>query len=235
MTVAVIIPARNEEKSIGLVVKELLDLQNEQEKRLIDDIIVCDNGSIDLTAQCAKEAGARVVFQKKAGYGIACLTALAALEPMDIILFTDGDHSFKSAQSIRLLKAIADGAELVIGSRVLGQIESGALTFPQIMGNRLASFLIKVLWKQKVTDLGPYRAIRSDALKRLEMRDMTYGWTVEMQVKAVQRGLQIVEVPVDTERRRFGKSKVGGTIKGTIGAGIGILSMIAKLRWQQKP
>jgi glycosyltransferase involved in cell wall biosynthesis len=231
--IAVVIPARDEEKSIGLVVKDLLDLQNEQQTGLIDDIVVCDNNSTDLTTQCAKAAGARVIYEKTPGYGTACLTAIAALEPTDIILFTDGDHSFKASQALRLLDAIISGADLVIGSRVLGKIESGALTIPQIMGNRLASFLIKGLWKQKVTDLGPYRAIRVSALKRLDMMDTAYGWTVEMQVKAIQHDLLMVEVPVDTKKRHAGKSKVGGTIRGTIGAGVGILSMIAKLRWRQ--
>jgi len=230
LKVSVVIPARDEEKSIGLVVEELLALQNAQ--RLIDDIVVCDNGSNDLTAQRAKQAGARVVYEKKPGYGTACLTALAALDASDIILFTDGDHSFKAAQAIRLLDGIADGADLVIGSRVLGQIESGALTVPQAMGNRLAGFLIKCLWGVKVTDLGPYRAIRSSALDRLKMMDTAFGWTVEMQVKAIQQGLQMIEVPVDT-KRRIGQSKISGTLRGSLGAGVGILSMIAKLRWQQ--
>jgi glycosyltransferase involved in cell wall biosynthesis len=228
LKVSVVIPARDEEKSIGLVVEELRALQN----RLIDDIVVCDNGSNDLTAQRAKQAGARVVYEKRAGYGIACLTALAALDASDIILFTDGDHSFKAAQAIRLLDGIAEGADLVIGSRVLGQIESGALTAPQAMGNRLAGFLIKCLWGVKVTDLGPYRAIRSSALDRLKMMDTAFGWTVEMQVKAIQQGLRMIEVPVDT-KRRIGKSKISGTLRGTIGAGVGILSMIAKLWWQK--
>lgn len=230
--VTVIIPARNEEKSIGLVVEELLVLQNQQHNRLIDDIIVCDNGSNDLTAQHAKKAGARVVYEKKPGYGTACLSALAVVEPTDIILFTDGDHSFKATQATRLLDGIVDGADLVIGSRVLGQIESGALTFPQRMGNRLASFLIKRLWKYQVTDLGPYRAIRTSALERLQMTDTAYGWTVEMQIKTIQQGLQMIEVAVDT-KRRIGTSKISGTLRGTIGAGIGILSMIVKLWWQQ--
>lgn len=232
MKVSVVIPARDEEKSIGLVVKEMLALQNAQKTRLIDDIVVCDNGSKDLTALRAKEAGARVVFENKAGYGTACLTALAALKATDIILFTDGDYSFKAAQAVRLLDGIANGADLVIGSRVLGRLEMGALTVPQAMGNRLASFLIKWLWGAKVTDLGPYRAIRATALGRLKMMDTAFGWTVEMQVKAIQQGLQMIEVPVDT-KRRIGKSKISGTLRGTIGAGVGILSMIAKLRWQQ--
>lgn len=233
LTISVVIPARDEEKSIGLVVKELLALQNEQQTRLIDEIVVCNNGSNDLTAQCAKEAGALVVYENKPGYGIACLTAIAALKPTDIVLFTDGDYSFKAAQAVRLLDGIVDGADLVIGSRVLGRIESGALTLPQTMGNRLASFFIKSLWGHQVTDLGPYRAIRSSALECLDMTDTAFGWTVEMQVKAIQQGLQIIEVPVDT-KRRIGKSKISGTFRGTIGAGVGILSMIAKLWWQQQ-
>ena len=148
------------------------------------------------------------------------------------MLFTDGDGSFEAAQALRLLDAIAGGADLAIGSRVLGRREAGALSAPQIAGNRVAGRLIRLLWGAAVTDLGPYRAIRAEALGRLDMRDRTYGWTVEMQVKAIQHGLRVVEVPVDALRRRFGRSKVGGTVRGVVGASIGILSMIARLRWR---
>ena len=226
-------PARDEERDIGAVVGELLALADEIGCPLIDDFVVCDNGSADATAERARQAGARVVRQQKPGYGIACLSALDALEPVDIVLFTDGDRSFKAADAPRLLEAVADGADLAIGSRTLGQMEPGALSAPQLLGNRLAGFLIKRLWRQEVTDLGPYRAIRAEALERLNMQDTAFGWTVEMQVKAIQKGLKVVEAPVDTLRRRFGKSKVGGTLKGVIGAGVGILSVIATLRWRQ--
>ena len=231
--VGAVAPARDEERDIGAVVGELLALADEQGRPLIDDFVVCDNGSRDATAERAREAGARVVRQRTPGYGIACLSALEALEPVDMVLFTDGDRSFQAADSLKLLEAVAAGADLAIGSRTLGRMEPGALSAAQLLGNRLAGFLIKRLWRREVTDLGPYRAIRMEALKRLNMQDRTFGWTVEMQVKAIQQGLVVVEAPVDTMRRRFGKSKVGGSLKGAIGAGVGILSMIAALRWRQ--
>ena len=233
LTVAAVVPARDEEGSIGAVVGELLALRDAAGARLIDDCVVCDNGSSDATAQRAQEAGARVVHQPTPGYGIACLTALAALGKPDVVLFSDGDGSCAAAQAVRLLEAIADGADLAIGSRSLGRRAPGALSLPQLWGNRVASLLIRWLWGARVTDLGPYRAIRAEALRRIDMQDRLYGWTVEMQVKAIQHRLRIAELPVDALRRRFGKSKVGGTLAGVVGASIGILSMIAKLRWRQ--
>lgn len=233
MTVGVVVPARDEERNIGPVVAGLLALRDDRGVSVIDDFVVCDNGSTDATAARAREAGARVVRQDAPGYGIACLTALAALHPVDVVLFTDGDGSFAAEQGLRLLGAIAGGADLAIGSRVLGHREPGALSAPQIAGNRVAGLLIRLLWGMEVTDLGPYRAIRAEALRRLDMRDRTYGWTVEMQIKAIQHGLQVAEVPVDALRRRFGRSKVGGTVRGVAGASAGILSMIARLRWRQ--
>ncbi len=234
LTVGAVAPARDEERNIGAVVSELLALDNGAGGAVIDDFVVCDNGSTDATARCAEAAGARVAHQPTPGYGIACQTALGALAPMEVVLFTDGDHSFNAQQALRLLDAIADGADLAIGARPLGAIEPGALSAPQRMGNRLAGWLIRLLWGARVTDLGPYRAIRAAALARLHMRDVAFGWTIEMQVKAIQLGLTVVEVPVDTLRRRFGKSKVGGTLRGVIGASLGILGTIAELRWRQR-
>ena len=233
LTVAAVVPARDEEGNIGAVVGELLALRDVAGAPLIDDFVVCDNGSSDATARCAEQAGARVVYQPTPGYGIACLTALAAIRPVDVVLFCDGDGSFDAAQALRLLDALADGADLAIGSRSLGRRAAGALSLPQTLGNRVASLLIRLLWSVRITDLGPYRAIRTDALRRIDMQDRLYGWTVEMQVKAIQHRLRIAEVPVDTRRRRFGKSKVGGTLAGIVGASVGILSMIVKLRWRQ--
>ena len=186
LSVGVVIPARNEAGNIAAVVAELLDLRTENGQRVVDDIVVCDNGSTDGTADRAREAGARVAVENTPGYGIACLTALAALCPVDVVLFVDGDRSCRTRQAIELLRAIADGADMVVGSRALGRMEPGALSPPQIAGNRVASVLIRLLWGAKVTDLGPFRAIRADALRRLDMRDTAYGWTVEMQVKAIQ-------------------------------------------------
>ena len=233
MTVGVVVPARDEEQNIGSVVADLLALRDDRGARVIDDLVVCDNGSTDATAARAREAGARTVGQEIPGYGLACLTALAALRPVDVVLFTDGDRSFDAVQGLGLLEAIAGGADLVIGSRVLGRREPGALSLPQRAGNRVATLLIRLLWGVAMTDLGPYRAIRAEALQRIDMLDRAYGWTVEMQVKAIQHGLRVVEVPVDALRRRFGRSKVGGTLRGVVGAGVGILSMIARLRLQE--
>ena len=231
LKVGAVVPARNEEDNIRAVVRELVALR-EGGKRLMDDFVVCDNGSTDATAQRAREAGARVVRQDRPGYGIACLTAIDALEEVDVVLFTDGDGSFEATQCVRLLEAIGAGADLAVGSRALGRMEPGALSLAQRGGNRLAGLLIRLLWGRHVTDLGPYRAIRADALRLIDMRDTAYGWTIEMQIKAIQCDLRIVEVPVDTYRRRFGKSKVGGTVRGVLGASAGILSTIAKLRWR---
>lgn len=230
LSVGVVIPACNEEDNIGPVVSALLDLRTDVGSRVIDDVVVCDNGSTDATAAHAREAGARVVVEETPGYGRACLTAIAVLHPVDVVLFVDGDQSFEIRQALDLLAAIAAGADLAIGSRALGHMETDAMSMPQIVGNRVASLLIRLLWGQVITDLGPFRAIRADALQRLDMRDIAYGWTVEMQVKAIQLNMRLVEKPVNTRRRRFGISKVGGTLKGVIGASIGILGMIAKLR-----
>lgn len=233
LTVGVAIPALNEEQSIGLVVRDLLALRNADKSPVVDDVVVCDNGSVDSTTACAAAAGARVVREPRAGYGSACLAAIRALKPTDVVLFTDGDYAFHASQATRLLGSIADGADLVIGSRTLGRRDPGALTRGQSVGNRIATTLIRWLWRHPMTDLGPYRAIRANALSRLDMADRAFGWTVEMQVKAIQCGLRIAEVPVDT-RARIGESKISGTLRGAVGAGFGILAMIARLRWQQR-
>ncbi len=234
LRVGVVIPALDEEKNIGEVVRSLLALEADG-GRLVDDLVVCDNGSTDATAVVAVAAGARVVPEPVAGYGMACLTAVRELREVDVVLFVDGDQSCHVEQSEDLLAAIAAGADLVVGSRVLGKMERGALSIPQLAGNHVASLMILLLWRHRITDLGPFRAIRTEALERIEMRDEAYGWTVEMQVKAIRHGLRIVEVPVDTACRRFGKSKVGGTLKGIVGASVGILSTILKLRLQAPP
>ena len=229
LRVGAVIPARDEQDNIAVVVHDLRALATPGGEALIDDIVVCDNGSVDATAQRARVAGARVVSEPTPGYGIACLTAIAALEDVDLVLFVDGDQAFDVRQATRLMDAISEGADLVIGSRVLGHRQRGALSLPQIVGNRVAGVLISLLWRQRVTDLGPFRVIRRGALAALDMQDKTYGWTVEMQIKAIQRKMRIVEVPVDSQRRRHGRSKVGGTVKGVVGASIGILAMILKL------
>ncbi|KGJ93853.1 glycosyltransferase family 2 protein [Colwellia psychrerythraea] len=234
-TVSVVIPALNEEAAIGKVVTDLQALTLVSSKTLsaekvIDAIIVCDNGSSDNTANHAKAAGALVVYQAQGGYGIACQTALLHCPPCDIVLFVDGDDSCFIKQAIPLLQGIVDGDDLAIGSRILGNVEEGALTSVQKFGNWLSGRLIELFWQQKVSDLGPFRAIRSEALQRIAMQDVSFGWTVEMQVKAAILAMKTSEYPVDS-KIRIGQSKISGTVKGSILAGIGILSMIAKLRF----
>ncbi len=230
--VSVVIPALNEAQSIVKVIEGLWQLSF-QKLRIIDEIVVCDNGSTDGTAQLARIAGATVVHEPSRGYGRACLKALNAIKNTDIILFIDADHAFYAQQALPLIDAIVDGVDLAIGSRVLGKMEEGALSGPQKFGNQLASFLIRLIWQHKVSDLGPFRAINAASLLKLQMQDKTFGWTIEMQIKAIQNNMLISETPVDT-RRRIGVSKISGTVKGTLGAGIGILGMIAKLWWQQR-
>ncbi|MEH6617121.1 MAG: glycosyltransferase family 2 protein [Porticoccus sp.] len=230
--IACIIPARDEAKAIQQVINGLQALRGSNDNPVIDDILVCDNGSTDDTANIALEANARVITQPQPGYGIACLTALNNIKNADILLFIDGDNAFCATQAIPLVHTIANGTDLAIGSRTLGHMEPGALTLPQRFGNQLASILIRWLWSKTVTDLGPFRAISQGALQQLAMEDERYGWTIEMQIKAIQQGMSIEEHSVDTFCR-LGHSKISGTLRGTIGAGIGILSMIIKLRWRQ--
>lgn len=209
--VTVIIPALNEEQAIGRVLAEVPEW--------VDRVIVADNGSSDATAAVARSHGADVVVEPRAGYGSACLAGLAALEATDIVVFLDGDYSDHPGEMDALVDPIAAGAaDLVIGSRVLGEREAGALTPQQRFGNWLATRLIGLIWGVRYTDLGPFRAISAPALAGLAMADRTYGWTVEMQIKAAVQGLRSLEVPV-RYRRRIGVSKISGTIKGTILAG----------------
>ena len=230
--ISVIIPVLNEAKAIGLVIDELRELiQNDQP--IVDDIVVCDNGSTDNSVPVAREKGARVISEPEKGYGAACLAGIKQLKATDIVVFVDGDHSCVVSQLERLLGPICESnADLVVGSRVIGNVEPGALTIPQRYGNQLAVFLIQLFWQQRFTDLGPFRAISSRALADIHMQDRAFGWTVEMQVKTIQKGLRWMEVPVDSVRR-IGQSKISGTVRGTVLAGIGILSKICTLRWQQ--
>lgn len=223
--IAVVIPAYNEALSIYQVISSLLQLENSDGRKIIDELIVCDNNSTDKTAIIAKKAGATVVHQTTQGYGIACLTALNAIQNANIIIFVDADGSVNSHEVSHLLGAINQGYDLVIGSRTLGQCEKGSLSPQQQWGNKLACYLIKKVWRHTYSDLGPFRAITTTALKKISMSDPTFGWTVEMQIKALQYHLSVTEVPV-SNFCRIGKSKISGTIMGTIHAGIGILSMI---------
>ncbi|MEM7371693.1 MAG: glycosyltransferase family 2 protein [Bacteroidota bacterium] len=224
----VIIPAFNEAESIQKVLADIPD-------GLAEEVIVASNGSTDATEDNARLAGATVVREERKGYGYACLKGMAHIaakpqdEHPDIVVFLDGDYSDYPEEMTDLIQPIVEnGADMVIGSRALGDRESGAMQPQQIFGNWLATTLIRWLYKVEFTDLGPFRAIRYDKLLQIDMQDTTFGWTVEMQVKAAKLGLQSVEVPVNY-RRRIGVSKVSGTIKGTILAGYKILWTIFKL------
>ena len=235
--ISVVIPAFNEALSISLVVEQLFALRHqESDVSIIDTIIVCDNASTDNTSSLAAQAGANVVFEAKQGYGAACLRAIAELPVTgtpDIVVFVDGDNSVKIEELPTLLDGIIDGNDLVVGARVKHLQQSGSLTPQQAMGNWVASTLIRFLWKQPVTDLGPFRAIRYPVLQAINMQDQRFGWTVEMQVKAIQAGYQVAEIEV-SNLKRLGHSKISGTLKGTIGAGLGIFGMIYKLYKNEK-
>jgi glycosyltransferase involved in cell wall biosynthesis len=222
MRAAVVIPARDEAAGLRHV---LADLPRE----LVHEVIVVDNGSTDGTADVARRAGARVVSEPTPGYGRACLAGLATMDPaVEIVAFLDADYSDDPRELSQLLKPLAEGrADFVIGSRV-AQAEPGSLTLQQRLGNRLACTLMRWCFGVRYTDLGPFRAIRREALERLSMRDQAFGWTVEMQAKAARRRLRVVEVPV-RYRRRIGRSKISGTLSGTLRAGTAILSTIVKV------
>lgn len=224
--VFVVIPALDEEASVGLVLAAL-------PWDLLERVVVADNGSQDGTAAVARGAGATVVDAPRRGYGSACLAGLAELGPLaahDVVVFLDADFSDHPEELPSLLAPIAEGrAELVIGSRALGEAEPGSMLPQQRFGNALATFLIRLAFGHAYTDLGPFRAITGRALAAITMVDQNWGWTVEMQVRALQEGLAVTEVPV-SYRRRVGRSKIAGTVKGTINAGVKILWTIARLR-----
>jgi glycosyltransferase involved in cell wall biosynthesis len=218
--VAVIVPALNEAAAIGRVIADM--------PAWVDRRIVADNGSTDATAAVARAAGAQVVHEAERGYGAACIKGIEAASDADIIVFMDGDYADYGEDMHLLVDPIAaDRQSFVLASRVLGQREQGSLTPQQVFGNWLATTLIRLIWGARYTDLGPYRAIRRDALERLGMSDRNYGWTVEMQIKAAEQGLAFEEVPA-RYRARIGQSKVSGTVKGTVLAGAKILSVIGR-------
>lgn len=231
-SVVAIVPALNEAKVIGTVVRDLLALRRHGQA-LIAQVVVCDNGSGDGTGEVAHAAGATVVCEAQRGYGAACLAALAHIERSGlaphIVLFVDGDGSLDAQEAEPLISAIESGADLAMGARPSRWVEDGAMTPPQRFGTRLAVVLIAWFFAHRFEDLGPFRAISRSALRRIDMTDRAYGWTVEMQVKALCAGLTIVELPVHT-RRRVGQSKISGTVRGVVGAGVGIIGMIVRLR-----
>ncbi|UTW61133.1 glycosyltransferase family 2 protein [bacterium SCSIO 12741] len=221
--IVVIIPAFNEENAIG---KVLADIPS----NWVNEVIVVDNNSSDQTAQAATDAGATVLQETFQGYGAACLKGIEYCRQRsprpDIIVFLDADYSDYPEELPHLVNPInKDGIDMVIGSRALGQRERGSMTIPQVFGNWLATTLLRWIYGAKFTDLGPFRSIRFPALLDLNMQDKTYGWTVEMQLKAVRNGLRYAEVPVNY-RNRVGKSKISGTVKGTVMAGYKILMTI---------
>ena len=219
--ISVIIPVFNEQDAIEKVIGDI-------PSHLPTEIIVVDNGSTDQTAKLAAAMGARIVRENRRGYGSACLAGIAATNNPDIVVFLDGDYSDHPNEMPDLIAPILENqADLVIGSRVLGNSEPGALMIQARFGNRLATSLIKILFGVSYTDLGPFRAIRYRALMDLNMRDKTFGWTVEMQVKAAKQTLKIQEMPV-SYRKRIGVSKITGTLKGTLKAGWKILFTIFK-------
>jgi len=244
--VGLIIPALNEEEAIGPALDALgmascavaglpavVPMQFVGTEAGVTQVVVVDNGSSDSTAEIARARGAWVVREARRGYGQACLAGVAALDPaVSIVAFLDADGSHDLAELAKLAGPIARGeAELVIGSRTLGDSEPGALTWPQQFGNRLATVLLRLFYGVRATDLGPFRAIRREALERLGMRDTGFGWTIEMQIKAHRHGLRVLEVPVVSRKRRYGKSKISGTVRGTLLAGSKILWTILKLRF----
>lgn len=226
--ISVVIPAFNEEQSIG---KVILDIDRE----IVNHVIVVNNNSTDNTVNVASEAGAIVLTEKRKGYGWTCLKGIEECEKLNtqIIVFLDGDYSDYPEEIKDVIKPIIeDDKDMVIGSRVLGIREKGSLTPQQVFGNWLATKLIRIFYGGEFTDLGPFRAMKFDSLKKLSMADKTYGWTIEMQIKALKQKMTYCEVPVNY-KKRIGVSKVSGTIKGAVLAGIKIIFAVFKYKFEK--
>jgi glycosyltransferase involved in cell wall biosynthesis len=226
-SVAVIIPALDEALSIAKVIRQL-------DQRLVDWVVVGDNGSSDGTPKIAAAAGALVVHEPRRGYGSACLKAIAAVPRAEVLVFLDADGSDDPRELSLLLEALFTGnAEIVIGARLNDKAEPGSLTPVQKFGNTLTCGLVRLFWRARYTDLGPFRALRRSTFDQLGMVDPDFGWTIEMQVKAAQMGLEVVEVPVSYRRRQGGSSKVSGTILGSFRAGKRILEYVFAAKFRE--
>ena len=223
--VSVIVPALNEAEPIAGVVREVAAT------KIPVEIIVVDNGSADRTAERARAAGARVVSEPVPGYGRACMAGIRALSPeCDIVVFLDGDGSDCPEFMNQLVDPIVAGThDFVIGSRTRGHREPRSMNFPQILAGRVAGLILRLLYGVRYTDMCPFRAIRRDALEKLGMREQTYGWNLEMQMKAARAGLRILEIPVNHRRRAGGESKVSGTLRGTFVAGARIMATLIRI------
>lgn len=227
MRVSVIIPTHNEAQAIALVLAGL-------PSRLVTEVIVVDSNSTDGTPNVAQRMGARVIPEPRRGYGRACLTGLANSQNPDVVVFLDGDYSDRPAELPLLLAPILEGrADITLGSRLGSKSTPGALPWHQAFGNRLSAGLIRLLYRVQITDLGPFRAGRADVLHALDLHEQTYGWAVEMILKGALDGYRIVEVPV-SYHPRIGKSKISGTLKGTLGAGWFILTRIVRYYFRRR-
>jgi glycosyltransferase involved in cell wall biosynthesis len=227
LRVSVIIPTHNEARAIGRVLADL-------PSSLVTEVIVVDSNSSDGTPDLARKLGARVIQEPRRGYGRACLTGLANTQNPDVVVFLDGDYSDRPSELPIILAPIIEGrADITLGSRLGDKSQSSALPWHQSFGNRLAASLIRLLYGVELSDLGPFRAGRADVLRALALEEMTYGWAVEMILKGSLAGFRIVEVPV-SYYPRIGKSKIGGTLKGTVGAAWFILSLIVRYYFRQR-
>jgi glycosyltransferase involved in cell wall biosynthesis len=227
LQVSVIIPTRNEALSIGRVLADL-------PRDLVSEVLVVDSNSTDGTPEIAAKMGARVLRESRRGYGQACLTGLANANSPDIVVFLDGDYSDRPAELPILIAPILEGrADITLGSRLHERNSAEALPWHQVFGNRLAASMIRLLYGLKITDLGPFRAGRAEVLRSLALEETTYGWAVEMILKGALRGFRIVEVPV-SYHPRIGKSKISGTVRGTLGAGWFILTRIVSYYFRHR-
>ena len=236
-TATVVIPCLNEGDAIGGLVAEVLAIATDPNLPVrVDRVLVVDNGSTDHTASSAAAAGAGIVSEPRRGYGRACLSGVLAARDADIIVLMDGDRSDQPAELPRLLRPLLAGeADLVIGSRIMGDYEPGSLLPQQIFGNRVATFFLRLVFRVRMTDIGPFRVIRREQLLGLGMREMTYGWSIEMIARAAKSGLKVREVPVSYRKRAAGESKVSGNLRASVKAGYRIMFAIVRAKRDSLP